>query len=59
MIYSHSSRAQLNGHPGLNRVTCGGDITLAFIYKPFFDNDESVKTKVHTSEQMDKVGAFF
>lgn len=50
-----ASRTLLNGHPGLNRATCGGDITLAFIYKPLFDNDESpVKTKVHTSEPTEK-----
>ncbi|CAB4005122.1 PDZ domain-containing 8-like, partial [Paramuricea clavata] len=51
-----ASRSHLNGHPGLNRVACGGDITLAFTYKPSFDNDEetSVKTKVLTSEKIDK-----
>jgi hypothetical protein len=54
------SRSHLNGHPGLNRVACGGDITLAFTYKPSFVDDEetsqtSVKTKVLTSENIDKV----
>lgn len=57
-MHSSFSRAHLNGHPGLNRVTCGGDIALAFVYKPSFDNcdETSVKTKVLTSEQFDKVG---
>ena len=38
-------------------MACGGDITLAFTYKPSFDDDEetSVKTKVLTSEKIDKV----
>ncbi|XP_028405237.1 PDZ domain-containing protein 8-like [Dendronephthya gigantea] len=51
-----ASLSHLSGHPGLNRVACGGDITLAFTYKPSFGNDEesSVKTKVLTSEKIDK-----
>lgn len=51
-----ASRAHLNGHPGLNRVACCGDIALAFVYKPSFDTDDdsSVKTKILTSNQADK-----
>lgn len=52
------SRSHLNGHPGLNRAACGGDITLAFTYKPSFDDEEtSVTTKVLTSEKIEKVYA--
>ena len=55
------SRSYLNGHPGLNRAACCGDITLAFTYRPSFDDDEetSVKTKVLTSENIDKVKQMF